>query len=126
MAVVRPIDANALIEELRKHKGQFPADGNEPFMCWEVEGYINDQETLTQTIETPAFVVWKERYRGGFEHNVTIVDEMGTKHVGTLDTRRRTKTPYCSACGGELGVSSLNYCPNCGAKMEVQDGQSDT
>ena len=28
---------------------------------------------------------------------------------------------YCSECGEEL-QSEPNYCPNCGAKMEVQDG----
>ena len=28
----------------------------------------------------------------------------------------------CSICGFEQGISDkLNYCPNCGAKMEVQD-----
>lgn len=30
----------------------------------------------------------------------------------------------CSICGFEQSISDkLNYCPNCGAKMEVQDGQ---
>ena len=29
----------------------------------------------------------------------------------------------CSICGFEQSISNkLNYCPNCGAKMEVQDG----
>ena len=30
--------------------------------------------------------------------------------------------PKCSICGHESS-DALNYCPNCGAKMEVQDGQ---
>lgn len=30
----------------------------------------------------------------------------------------------CSICGFEQSISNkLNYCPNCGAKMEVQDGK---
>lgn len=29
--------------------------------------------------------------------------------------------PKCSICGHESS-DALNYCPNCGAKMEVQDG----
>jgi len=28
----------------------------------------------------------------------------------------------CSVCGFSLGSYTFNYCPNCGAKMEVQDG----
>ncbi len=27
----------------------------------------------------------------------------------------------CSACGFTCGAYSFNYCPNCGAKMEVED-----
>ena len=30
--------------------------------------------------------------------------------------------PKCSVCGHESSDAN-NYCPNCGAKMEVQDGQ---
>lgn len=99
---IRPIDANALIEELRKHKGQFPADGNEPFMCWEVEGYINDQETLTQTIERPA--KWE-------------------KATGMLPPEFHGKN-RCSLCGcfalceKPFREELSNYCPNCGAKMD--------
>ena len=32
----------------------------------------------------------------------------------------------CSECGFEQGISKyLNYCPNCGAKMDEGDGNSD-
>ena len=32
----------------------------------------------------------------------------------------------CSECGFEQGISKyLNYCPNCGAKMDRGDGNSD-
>ena len=32
----------------------------------------------------------------------------------------------CSECGFEQGISKyLNYCPNCGAKMDGGDGNSD-
>ena len=29
---------------------------------------------------------------------------------------------YCSECDFELKIDNTNYCPNCGAKMEVEDG----
>ena len=47
----RPIDANELIKELRNKKGAFATgEGNEPFMEWEVEDYINDQ-TIIDAVE---------------------------------------------------------------------------
>lgn len=69
-------------------------------------------------------VVWKNRFMGGFVPDVTITDNMGQKHTGTLDTTHYEPVPYCSDCGKELGVSSLAYCPNCGAKMDggAEDG----
>lgn len=63
-------------------------------------------------------VVWKNRFMGGFVPDVTITDKAGEKHTGTLDTTHYEPVPYCSECGMELGVSSLAYCPNCGAKMD--------
>ncbi len=47
MSEQRLIDANELVEEICKHEGCFgTAEGNEPFMAWEVEDYINDMETI--------------------------------------------------------------------------------
>lgn len=63
-------------------------------------------------------VVWKNRFMGGFVPDITITDRAGEKHTGTLDTTHYEPVPYCSECGKELGVSSLAYCPNCGAKMD--------
>ena len=63
-------------------------------------------------------VVWKNRFMGGFVPDITITDRAGEKHTGTLDTTHYEPVPYCSVCGKELGVSSLAYCPNCGAKMD--------
>ena len=33
--------------------------------------------------------------------------------------------PKCSVCGHESSDAN-NYCPNCGAKMEVQDGENES
>lgn len=123
MAEVRPIDANALLGLYKNWLPQLTADKdagdrNGVETCIAV---LEDAHTLDYAPVKNAHVVWKERFRGGFEHNVRIVDHMGFSHVGTHDTRHYEKTPYCSRCGWELGVSSLNYCPNCGAKMEVQE-----
>ena len=31
----------------------------------------------------------------------------------------------CSVCGYDCGANSFSYCPNCGAKMDGDDGNSD-
>ena len=33
--------------------------------------------------------------------------------------------PKCSICGAETSHANAMYCPNCGAKMEVEDADSD-
>lgn len=65
--------------------------------------------------------VYKHRHRGGFRI-VTGEDEYGNQHTIKIDERYATDDPYCSECGKLNEAYSLNYCPCCGAKMEVQDG----
>lgn len=59
--------------------------------------------------------IWKHRHRGGFETR-TGYDELGYPHTITIDNRYEIDDPYCSVCG-KLGGDFLNYCGNCGAKM---------
>lgn len=62
--------------------------------------------------------VYKHRHRGGFRRK-TGVDDTGEPHTITVDERYETDDPYCSECGKLNESVWLNYCPNCGAKMEV-------
>lgn len=114
MPDVRLIDANALPMHKVKIVHAFGI----------VEGSVvfPDDIKKAQTIDAVPVVhgrvVWKNRFMGGFVPDVTITDKEGEKHTGTLDTTHYEPVPYCSVCGKELGVSSLAYCPNCGAKMD--------
>ena len=70
-------------------------------------------------------IIWKRRRRGGFRHakclhrfcNFVIEDNAPCKHIAKIDERYTTDEPYCSECGKLLG-DFLNYCGNCGAKMD--------
>lgn len=104
---MRLINADALMELARSH----------------VNGTVdcNDIARFPAIDAAPvvhAHVVWKNRFMGGFVPDVTITDKAGEKHTGVLDTTHYEPVPYCSECGKELGLSSLAYCPNCGAKMD--------
>lgn len=63
--------------------------------------------------------IYKHRHRGGFERR-TAYDEFNNPHTVTLDNRYECDEPYCSVCG-KLGGDFLNYCGNCGAKMDAKN-----
>lgn len=60
--------------------------------------------------------IYKHRHRGGFERK-TVYDDFGNPHTVSIDNRYECDEPYCSVCG-KLGGDFLNYCGNCGAKMD--------
>ena len=70
-------------------------------------------------------IVWKEYHKGGIRRrkclqeikSVYIEQQMPCKHIAITDERYLSKDPYCSECGKLLG-EFLNYCGNCGAKMD--------
>ena len=64
--------------------------------------------------------ITKHRHRGGFR-TVTVVDSFGEKHTGTVDDRWECDDLYCSVCGKIAHDAFLNYCANCGAKMNTKD-----
>lgn len=74
------------------------------------------------------------RIVNGFCHPVNIGDEIAKLPAADVRPVVRGRwvkehTPYndhayrCSACNKEIGIlgNPLAYCPNCGAKMEVDD-----
>lgn len=89
------------------------------------------QETMAEDGEitvTPVkhgHIVWKEYHKGGIRRrkclqeikSVYIEQQMPCKHIAITDERYLSKDPYCSECGKLLG-EFLNYCGNCGAKMD--------
>ena len=95
----------------------------------------NDYSMVVDTIDNfPAadvapvrhgHIIWKRRRRGGFRHakclhrfcNFVIEDNAPCKHIAKIDERYTIDEPYCSECGKLLG-DFLNYCGNCGARMD--------
>lgn len=70
-------------------------------------------------------IIWKERHRGGFKtakclhsfNDINTENNIPCKHIAKIDERYTINEPYCSKCGKLLG-DFLNYCGNCGAKMD--------
>lgn len=61
--------------------------------------------------------IYKHRHRGGFR-TYEVCDELGEKHSVRVDERYETDEPYCPECGKWNESVWLNYCPNCGVKMD--------
>ena len=64
--------------------------------------------------------VWKHRHHGWFK-TAKGKCECGRDVYAQIDERYETDDPYCPFCGVMNDSIHLNYCPNCGAKMEVQE-----
>lgn len=70
-------------------------------------------------------IIWRERHRGGFKtvkclhcfNDINIENNIPCKHIAKIDGRYTNDEPYCSNCGKLLG-DFMNYCGNCGAKMD--------
>ena len=82
--------------------------------------------------ERRGHVVWRERHSGGFRTvkclyefpDIIKENNIACKHIAKFDNRCTVKEPYCSECGKRLG-DFINFCGNCGAKMDEKDGESD-
>ena len=64
--------------------------------------------------------IMKHKHRGGFRR-YTGIDDMGEPHTITVDERVEYDDRYCSECGKQSADNFLNYCPNCGAIMDLED-----
>lgn len=69
--------------------------------------------------------IYKHRHRGGMRI-YEGKDEMGETRRISVDERYEIDDPYCSSCGKLNESVWLNYCPNCGAKMDGGDGDAST
>ena len=63
--------------------------------------------------------IMKHRHRGGFRR-YTGIDDMGEQHTIIVDERVEYDDRYCSECGKQSADNFLNYCPNCGAKLDLE------
>lgn len=76
-------------------------------------------KTPTADVEPVRHGRWtkKRRHRGGIRR-YTGIDDMGEQHTITVDEQAEYDDLYCSECGKQSADNFLNYCPNCGAKMD--------
>lgn len=69
-----------------------------------------------ESLRERGHIVWKDRHVGGYKYIQCpqCKKEIETEHP--IDT----KYPYCSRCGSLLEDSFMNYCPSCGARMDLE------
>lgn len=61
----------------------------------------------------------RRKHTGGYR-KYTGIDFMGDEHRITVDERIEYDDLYCSICNGQSADNFLNYCPRCGAKMDLE------
>lgn len=64
-------------------------------------------------------IIRKHRNRGEFELLKGVDVKTGETRMFRYDGRYESYDPYCSVCG-KLTGEALNYCSNCGAKMDEE------
>ena len=101
------IDANALMEKVAEEYGERARD-----RLYSIIRYLPP----AQPQRTGKWIK-KHRHYGGFR-SYTGFDAMGEQHTVTVDERTEYDDLYCSECGARSADNFLNFCPNCGAKME--------
>ena len=104
---------NSLYEELCKIREQY--------LCRDCSRRFTDCPMNNGDAVRHGHIVYRERYRK-YYRTYTGIDENGETHtISVCEDYGSGKEPYCSECGSKLAESFLNYCPNCGAKMEGDD-----
>ena len=114
------IEREALYEKAYWH-GEHPDVGN-PFPDGVDAIDIKDVDAIPAADVAPIrhgrWIV-KHKHRGGFRR-YTGIDDMGEQHTITADERVEYDDRYCSECGKQSADNFLNYCPNCGTKMDLE------
>ena len=105
---MRPIDADALKEAFYQKMGELMKSPDTPQICNEALGLLCGTSLI---IEAPTIEVEAVKH-GRWSHYYDDVLVSGT----------------CSVCGWqsmvmETDVADMPYCPNCGAKMNAEEGE---
>lgn len=61
--------------------------------------------------------IWKERHRNSLRV-VKGIDRYGKEGDLQIHEEYKEKVNYCSECGKQGHEVSLNFCPNCGTRMD--------
>ena len=92
-----------------------------------IAGYIDSIPPADVVEVVHAHIVWRKRHKGGFQQrkclceNVCLAETIACKRNAIVDDRYIIDEPYCSECGKLLG-DFINYCGNCGARMDGVKG----
>lgn len=65
-------------------------------------------------------IVWKDRCTGGYEYKNVKCHNCGAAESIEIRRPLNEKIPYCSECGKRLCSRSLEYCPTCGVKIDLE------
>lgn len=87
--------------------------------------YIEMRDAVKDTLSvkpqrTKGHWIMKHRSYNEMKY-LTGTDEMGVEHTVKKYESYEIDELYCSKCGKRAGDTSLNFCPNCGASMEVEE-----
>ena len=88
-----------------------------PDKCFALANVIKSAPAISpDRLRERGHIVWKDRRVGGYKYIQCpqCKKEIETEHP--IDT----KYPYCSRCGSLLADSFMNYCPSCGARMDLE------
>ena len=119
---MRLIDADALYdfvnEQMEKETGAYTRGKNKALNI--VKSALHN-ECAAPTIDPESLrerghIVWKDRRVGGYKY----IQCPECKKEIEVERPIDTKYPYCSRCGSLLADSFMNYCPKCGARMDLE------
>ena len=109
MSELKLIDANALSERFDKRIKWLRIDMHDQYSLGLYHGAITDKDLIN---EMPIIASDVAPVRHGRWINAYPNIEPNPMFIYGI----------CSECGFEQGISKyLNYCPNCGAKMDLED-----
>lgn len=115
----------------------------------EIDGYITN-ELFMVDMDADGYFVWKSDWWEG-EKNISLVDFFPVSDAKKTSAQRKgkwiyekinsyTSRTYCSECGNSAPfrcvsddhygvhmhgeISKTKFCPNCGAKMDAEEGEA--
>lgn len=118
---MRMIDADELKENISKYEFTAPNErykqGGECVLNFYMPKIIDDAPTIDAEPVRHGHIVKKKRVIGGVEHHKCPE----CSHTWQKDKRCQIDEWICSECGKVLAHNYTNYCPHCGAKMDLKD-----